>query len=70
MGSESWEEIISNLLEDLLDLDGKTNEPWPELEHVKRFDHDQSRSKTTAVIAKKRQKHKAVCGARRSLGWK
>jgi protein-ribulosamine 3-kinase len=29
--SDSWEEIFSNLLGNLLDLDGEKNPPWPEL---------------------------------------
>lgn len=33
--SDSWEEIFSNLLGDLLDLDGEKNPPWPEFEHIK-----------------------------------
>ena len=33
--SESWEELFSNLLGHLLDLDGEKNEPWPEFEHIK-----------------------------------
>jgi len=35
--SDSWEEIFSNFLGHLLDLDGEKNPPWPELEHVKRL---------------------------------
>jgi fructosamine-3-kinase len=33
--SDSWEEIFVKMFGYFLDLDGKTNEPWPELEHLK-----------------------------------
>jgi len=33
--SDSWEEIFSNFLGHLLDLDGEKNEPWSEFEHIK-----------------------------------
>ena len=68
--SNSWEEIFSNFLRHLLDIEGEKNEPRPELEHVKYISPRSESSLAYCVLCKVTEEYQIFFGSWRPLGRK